>query len=201
MIISLDNIPSYQNWLQLEQLKSDNSFKSVYFAITEKTNKVEYPSTHKFLNSDRCLERIIRQDKDCLAVTYKVNFVYCLRYKNNCEIDIEIYDPHSKLLSVHKIGKITTKNNEIKLRYSNLVNSQLFKYGIENNKIRKQCLQLIDDLELIIISSKVDSNKVDDTFLSTQDRVKRKCSKKSYLKNKTKTVPAKRSRSYTIDYK
>lgn len=202
MILSLDNIPSYQNWLQLERLKSDSSFKTCYFAITEKTNRTDYPTSFKFINSDRYLERVTRQDQDCLAVTYKVNFVYCLRYKVNTEIDIEIYDPFNNLLAVHKIGKIRAKNNQIKLRYCDLSNLRLFaKYRIKDDTAFKQCLQLIDDLELIIVSSKLDNSKIDDTFLSTQDRVKRKCSKKSYLKNKTKTVPVKRSRSYEINYK
>jgi hypothetical protein len=200
MIISLDNIPNYQDWLQLQYLKlNHSSFKSVYFAIAENTNRVEYPSTHKFLNSDRYLERVIRQDQDCLCQTYRVNYVYCLRYKLNTQIDIEVYDHASNLLAVHKIGKVTTKNNEIKLKY--LVNNQLLEYGIDNNSVRKQCLQLIDDLELMIVSSKLDNTKVDDTFLTANDQTKRKCSKKTYLKNKKRAIPVKRSRSYEIDYK
>lgn len=200
MHLSLDRIPDYQNWLHSRQLRSDGTLKSTYFAVIERENKTDYPSKYKFVNSDRYLERIITQDQDALSRKYRIKFVYCLRYKQNTEVDIEVYDPTgNNLLAVHKIAKVIAKKNQIKLVYSASLNlaSILSPYGISSSVVRKHCLQLIDDLEAVIDSPRVNTDKVDNVFLTDYHQKNRKRSKKS--NRKKQHVPKKRDRSYQIE--
>jgi hypothetical protein len=198
MIVSLDRIPDYQNWLPLNRLENTSNFSSNYYAITLNTNKTEYPVKHKFLNSDRYLESIILQDQDCLSFKqYTVSCIYCLQYiQSSGNIDCLVFDKQGNHTASHKLAKLVTKNNEIKIKYSDLIDSEIFLGGFNNKVIRKQILEMIDDLEIVITGYKLDNSKIDDTFLTDRDRNKR-----SHCKTKKRYVPVKRSRSYQVNYK
>jgi hypothetical protein len=193
MILSLDKIPNYQDWLVTHNLDSSDR-SSIFFAIAKKTNRTEFPKTHRFLNSGEFLEPIARQDQDCLADIYTIEYVYCLRYRRQTNnVDIVIYDNIGNAIATHRVAFLSVKKGRITIKYTNLVDAKLFTYSIDNNTVRKQILQLINDLE-IPISCNNDRNI--EAFLSD-----RQLRKKAHSKSKKNYIPKKRDRTYNTDYR
>jgi hypothetical protein len=193
MILSLDRIPNYQNWLVTHNLDSSDR-SSIFFAIAKKTNRTEFPKTHRFLNSGEFLEPIARQDQDCLAEMYLVQNIYCLRYRRETNnVDIVIYDNIGNAIATHRVAFLSVKKGQISIKYTNLVDAKLFTHDIDNNTVRKQILQLINDLE---ISISCNSNRNIEAFLSD-----RQLRKKAHSKSKKNYIPKKRDRTYNTDYR